>query len=264
MYCTYPILEGSELRRRDPRAVVDDIEILRDKFKTKYLFFVDSVFNDSEGAYLEVVDEMLRRKVKIPWTGFFTPRGLNDEIVERMKKTGFVAAEVGTDAACDTTLKRMGKNFTFKDVTECNDLFVRHEIATSHFFMFGGPGETEETVQEGIKNILGLQKCVAFIFMGIRILPGTPLATLAIKEKLISPDDGLLKPVYYLSPSIDKKWLEETLTKAFENVRHCVFPPDKMDNSLQVLHKLGYTGPMWDLLLPGKKPRERARNAAKK
>lgn len=262
VYCTYPVLEGSQLRRRDPRAVVDDIELLRDKFKTKYIFFVDSVFNDDEGAYVEIIDEMLRRNVSIPWTGFFKPGGLTDDIVERMKKTGFVAAEVGADAACDRTLKRMGKSFTFNDIVQCNDLFARHGIATSHFFMFGGPGETQETVQEGIKNILGLQKCVAFIFMGIRILPDTPLAQLAIKEKLIAADDGLLHPVYYLSPDVEKNWLEETLTKAFADVRHCVFPPDAMDNSLQILHKLGYTGPMWDLLLPGKKPRERTRHAA--
>jgi lipid biosynthesis B12-binding/radical SAM protein len=263
VYCTYPLLEGAELRKREPRAVVDDIELLRDKFKTKYIFFVDSVFNDDENAYLEVVDEMVRRKVNIPWTAFFKPGGLTDELVERMKQTGFCAAEVGTDAACDTTLKKMGKSFSFKDVIECNELFARHKIATSHFFMFGGPGETTETVQEGIRNILGLRQCVAFIFMGIRILPQTPLARLAIREKLIAPDDGLLQPVYYLSPAVDKQWLEETLTKAFADVRHCVFPPDAMDNSLQVLHKLGYTGPMWDLLLPGGKPRERTRNAAK-
>jgi radical SAM superfamily enzyme YgiQ (UPF0313 family) len=206
---------------------------------------------------------MLRRDVSIPWTGFFKPKGLTDEIVERMKQTGFVAAEVGADAACDTTLRKMGKSFTFQDIIACNDLFVKHGIATSHFFMFGGPGETEETVQEGIKNILSLQKCVAFIFMGIRILPNTPLARLAIKEKLIAPDDGLLQPVYYISPGVDKQRLEETLTAAFDGVRHCIFPPDAMDNSLQVLHKLGYTGPMWDLLLPGKKTRERTRHAAK-
>jgi lipid biosynthesis B12-binding/radical SAM protein len=262
VYCTYPLLEGAELRKREPRAVVDDIELLRDKFKTKYIFFVDSVFNDDEGAYLEIISELERRSISIPWTAFIKPSGLNDEIVERMKKTGFAAAEIGTDAACDTTLKRMGKSFLFSDVIACNDLFVRHGIATSHFFMFGGPGETEETVQEGIKNILGLQKCVSFIFMGIRILPQTPLARLAIQEKLIAPDEGMLKPIYYISPAIDKQWLEETLTKAFADVRHCVFPPDIMDNSLQVLHKLGYTGPMWDLLLPGKKPRGRVRNAA--
>ncbi len=262
VYCTYPVLEGAAIRRRDPRAVVDDVELLRDKFKTKYIFFVDSVFNDDEGAYLDVVDEMLRRKVNIPWTGFIKPGGLTDEIVERMKQTGFGAAEVGTDAASDTTLKRMGKSFTFKDVRECNDLFIRHGIATSHFFMFGGPGETPETVQEGIRNILGLQKCVSFIFMGIRILPDTTLAKLAIKENLIRPDDGLLNPVYYLSPAVERAWLEETLTAAFKDVRHCVFPPDAMDKNLQILHKLGYTGPMWDLLLPGRKPRERTRHAA--
>jgi lipid biosynthesis B12-binding/radical SAM protein len=263
VYCTYPVLEGAELRRRDPKAVVDDILILRDQYKTKYVFFVDSVFNDDDGAYLEVIGEMERRGVSMPWTAFIKPGGLTDEIVERMKKTGFAAAEVGTDAACDTTLKKLGKSFTFSDVIATNDLLVRHGIATSHFFMFGGPGETEETVQEGIRNILSLQKCVAFIFMGIRILPNTPLARLAIMEKMIAPEDGLLKPVYYISPTVDKKWLEDRLTKAFADVRHCVFPPDAMDNSLQVLHKLGYTGPMWDLLLPNRKLRERARNAAK-
>jgi lipid biosynthesis B12-binding/radical SAM protein len=257
VYCTYPLLEGTELRRRDAREVVDDIELLRDKHKTKYIFFVDSVFNDDYGAYLELVDEMLRRDICIPWTGFIKPGGLTDEIVERMKKTGFAAAEVGADAACDTTLRNMGKNFTFQDVVECNDLFVRHGIATSHFFMFGGPGETEETVNEGIRNILGLQKCVSFIFMGIRILPNTPLARIAIKENIISSTDGLLKPTYYVSPALDKKWLEETLTNAFAGVRHCVFPPDAYEGSLQMLHKLGYTGPMWDLLVSGKRTRKR-------
>jgi radical SAM superfamily enzyme YgiQ (UPF0313 family) len=264
VYCTYPVLEGPKIRRREARAVVDDIEILRDKFKAKYIFFVDSVFNDDDGAYLDIIDEMIRRKVSIPWTGFFKPGGVTDEIVERMKQTGFGAAEVGTDAACDTTLRRMGKSFTFSDVVSSNDLFVRHGIATSHFFMFGGPGETPETVEEGIRNILSLQKCVSFIFMGVRILPDTPLARLAVKENLIAPDDGLLKPVYYLSPSVDKKWMEERLTSAFKGLRHCIFPPDAMDNSLQILHKLGYTGPMWDLLLSERKPRERTKkNAAK-
>jgi lipid biosynthesis B12-binding/radical SAM protein len=257
VYCTYPLLEGTELRKRDAREVVDDIELLRDKHNTKYIYFVDSVFNDDDGAYLEVVDEMLRRDICIPWTGFIKPGGLTDEVVERMKRTGFAAAEVGADAACDTTLRNMGKNFTFQDVVECNDLFIRHGLAASHFFMFGGPGETEETVHEGVRNVLGLQKCVSFIFMGIRILPNTPLERIAIKENIISSTDELLKPTYYISPALDKKWLEETLTNAFAGVRHCVFPPDANEGSLQMLHKLGYTGPLWDLLISAKRTRKR-------
>jgi lipid biosynthesis B12-binding/radical SAM protein len=263
VYCTYPLLEGSALRRREPREVVNEIEQLRDRFGTKYIFFVDSVFNDDEGAYLDVICEMERRNVFIPWTAFIKPVGLTDAIVERMQKTGFAAAEVGTDAACDTTLRKMAKGFTFADVIACNDLFARHGIATSHFFMFGGPGETEATVREGIDNILGLRNCVAFIFMGIRILPETPLARIAVREKLITADQEMLNPLYYISPEVKREWLEETLTNAFAGVRHCLFPPDAMDSSLQVLHKLGYTGPMWDLLLKSEGRRTRATNAAR-
>ena len=102
-----------------------------------------------------------------------------------------------------------------------------------------------------------------FIFMGIRILPNTPLARIAIKELIMSPKRECFNLYISLSPALDRKWLEATLTRAFEGVRHCVFPPDAYDNSLQVLHKLGYTGPMWDLLLPGKQPRKRNRHAAK-
>ncbi|MDD5434914.1 MAG: B12-binding domain-containing radical SAM protein, partial [Nitrospira sp.] len=263
VYCSYPLLEGSKIRQRDSGLVVDDIELLFNKHKAKYIFFIDSVFNDGGGAYLGVIKEMLRRKLTVPWTGFFRPRGLTDEIVEMMKQTGLIAVEIGSDAPSDTTLKRLGKTFSFQDIVECNDLFARHGVATSHYFMFGGPGETEETVHEGIKNILSLQKCVVFIFMGIRILPDTLLARLAVNEKLIAPDDGLLHSVYYISPGVDKKWLEETLTNAFAGVRHCVFPPDAIDDSLRVLHKMGYTGTLWDMLLDRDSTRRRNRNAAK-
>ena len=229
VYCSYPVLEGSRIRTREASAVVDDIEMLRDKHKAKYIFFIDSVFNDAEGAYLEVLEEMRRRNVNIPWTGFFKPEGLNDEIVGLMKATGLIAVEIGSDAACDITLRKLGKKFSFQDVVECNELFSRFDIATSHYFMFGGPGETKETVLEGIENVKGLKKCVSFIFMGIRILPNTTLARIALKEKVLAPDNGMLHPVYYLSPKVERKWLEDTLTEAFSTSRHCIFPPDKVD-----------------------------------
>ena len=263
IYCSYPILEGSNIRPRKPRSVVDDIELLSKKHEAKYIFFVDSVFNDDEGVYLDLLEEMNRRRINIPWTGFFKPKGLNDEIIKLMKKTGLVAVEIGSDAATDETLKKLGKGFTFQDIIECNNLFTKHGIATSHYFMFGGPGENKNTVVEGIENIKSLKKCVAFIFMGIRILPDTVLAGIAMKEDIIASEKGMLEPVYYISPELDKKWLEETLTDAFSNIRHCIFPPDTFDNSLKVLYKLGYAGTLWDMLLPDRKHPARRQRAPK-
>jgi radical SAM superfamily enzyme YgiQ (UPF0313 family) len=47
VYCTYPVLEGAELRRR-AKTVVDDMVLLRDN-NDHYVFFVDSVLNDDDG-----------------------------------------------------------------------------------------------------------------------------------------------------------------------------------------------------------------------
>ena len=264
VYCSYPILEGANIRIRDTQIVVDDIQNLITSFGAKYIFFTDSVFNDDAGNYLKVLEEMKKRKINIPWTAFFKPQGLNDSALALMQETGLKAAEIGADACCDTTLKKLGKSFLFKDITECNALFAKYNIATAHYFMFGCPGETKETVLEGINNIKNLPKTASFIFMGIRILPGTPLAQLAVKEGLIKAGQDLLEPVYYIAPGIDRKWLEETLTEAFKGIRNCVFPPDALDSSLAFLHKLGYSGSLWEMLIPGNAKRNRKKHNVEK
>lgn len=255
LYCTYPNLEGRVIRARDPVAVVNDVERLAKDFGAKYIFFTDSVFNDNRGHYRTVVEEMKRRKLQVPWTAFFKPsKELDADIIETMKETGLKAAEIGSDAPSDATLRGIGKDFTFKDVDRCNTLFLNQGVATAHYFMFGCPGETPETVLEGIANLKSLQRTSLFVFMGIRILPDTGLAKIAIRDGLISPDQSLLESVYYISPKVDRKWLEATLTEAFANIRHIVFPPDAIESKLHFLYKLGYTGSLWDLLV---KPKEK-------
>jgi lipid biosynthesis B12-binding/radical SAM protein len=259
VYCSYPLLEGQRLRRRDPEDVIKDIQELKDIHRAKYIFFTDSVFNDDQDAYLEVLRLMKKNNINISWTAFFKPKGLDDEKIALMKDTGLKAAEIGADAACDTTLRKLGKPFLFSDVVSTNDSFNRQGIATAHYYMFGCPGETRDTVLEGINNIKSLKNTVSFIFMGIRILPNTALEQIAITEGLIKSGGDLLEPVYYIAPGINKEQLKQTLTDAFAGIRNCVFPPDALDSSLQFMHKLGYSGSLWDMLIPGNEKRNRKR-----
>ena len=256
LYCTYPLLEGADIRCRDPEEVVNDIETLVNKYKAKMIFFTDSVFNDDTGHYLDVLYAMKKRGVIVPWTAFFKPEKMDKDVIDLMKETGLKAIELGSDAPTDTTLTGLGKSFRFENIVKCNDLFAAHGIATAHYFMFGCPGETEQSVLEGIENIIGLKKSVSFIFMGIRILPNTGLEKIAIRDGIITEGQDLLEPVYYIAPGIDRNWLEKTLTDAFKNVRHCIFPPDAKESSVQFLHKLGYTGLLWDMLIPGNKTKQ--------
>jgi lipid biosynthesis B12-binding/radical SAM protein len=251
VYCTYPLLEGRVVRPRAVAEVVDDIERLIGE-KTPYIFFTDSIFNDDDNLFLDLLLEMKRRCVSTPWTCFIKPGNISEEYVLLMKETGLKAVEIGADAASDTALKGMGKDFLFKDIIATNDVFVRNGIATANFFMFGGPGETKESVVEGISNIVALQKTVSFMFMGIRILPGTPLEKIAIKEGVIQVGQDLLGSVYYLSPALDRPGLEQALLAGFKDHRQCFFPADKFESSLKFLHQMGYAGSMWEMLSPHK------------
>ncbi len=247
-YCTYPLLEGRRIRVRDRDAVVDEMLALQAS-GARQIFFTDSVFNDPGGAYRDLIAAMRRRGVALPWTGFFRPEVIAPELLRDMRETGLNAVELGSDAATDTTLREMGKSFGFRDIEAAHAAFAAAGITVSHYFMLGGPGETEATVEEGIANILRLQGAATFIFLGIRILPGTPLAERARNEGVITAATDLLHPVFYFSPAISRDWLHGRLTSAFKGHRQVVYPPDEYDSGLAFLHRLGYAGMSIDMLL---------------
>lgn len=73
LYCSYPNLEGKQYIFRQPEAVVDEIAYLKKKHAVDFIFFTDSVFNDSDNQYLLIMDEMVRRGLSIPWTCYLRP-----------------------------------------------------------------------------------------------------------------------------------------------------------------------------------------------
>ncbi len=249
IYCSYPSLEGDRYRCREPRAVVDDLERIGTDHGVNSFFFTDSVFNDSDGHYLEVVEEILRRELTVRWCCYMRPEGIGRKELALMKRAGLYAAELGTDAASDTTLKSLGKGFTFNDALEVNKACVAEQLPCAHFIMFGGPGESPETVAEGLANIEKLEHTVVFAFSGIRIYPGTPLMTLAVREGLLSETSSMLEPVYYTSPGINQEWMNDQLLNAFKNRRDRVFPPAEGQKRLEVMRRFDYRGLLWDKLI---------------
>ncbi len=249
IYCSYPTLEGSRYRFRDPRAVVDDMERARAENGVDHYFFADSVFNDDEGHYLGIAEEMLRRNHPLRWCCYIRPAGIGRPEIALLKRAGLYAAELGTDAACDTTLRSLGKGFTFEDVLDVNRAFVDSQVPCAHFVMFGGPGETPETVAEGLANLQRLEHTVVFAFTGIRILPGTPLLALAIREGCLARDASLQEPVFYQSPLIAAEVMNAMIAEAFRGHRDRIFPPERSRKIMTTLRRFGHHGLLWDSLI---------------
>lgn len=249
IYCSYPTLEGDRYRCRDAGSVVDDLERIKAEHGVESFFFTDSVFNDADGHYLEVVEEIIRRKLAIRWCCYMRPQGVARPEIALMKRAGLYAAELGTDAASDTTLASLGKGFRFQDALEANRAFVAERLPCAHFVMFGGPGETLATVAQGLENLEQLEHTVVFAFSGIRILPGTPLLARAVQDGLLPEGAQLREPAYYLSPEVDVALMNEMIAESFKNRRDRVFPPAEVQKRLSILHRFGYRGLLWDTLI---------------
>lgn len=248
-YCSYPTIEGRTMRYRDPKEIAEEVQRLNREHNARYIFFTDGVFNDNAGHYLRVAEELVRIGNQVPWCAFFRPQYLTREKMQLLKRSGMSSMEFGTDAASDTTIAGLNKGFTFDEVLTANELAVAESIPCAHFIMFGGPGETEATVSEGLDNLSRLPSSVVFAYAGIRIFPGTQLHQMAITDGIITGNQALLEPEFYFSPHVSKDFIEPELQRSFKGRIDRIFLYDKMEETIKALHQMGHDGPVWDGLI---------------
>jgi radical SAM superfamily enzyme YgiQ (UPF0313 family) len=245
VYCTYPAVEGTRYRSREAGSVIEDILQLKVDYGIDTISFTDSVFNDTDDLYLGIAEELLRRDVCIGWSAYFQPGRITRDNIRLLKRAGLYTLEAGTDASSDTTLAGLNKSFCFEDVVNFNEACLKEEISCVHYVMFGGPGETHNTIKQGLDNMALLKNCVVIAFSGIRIFPGTPLHAISIADGIVREEDILLKPVFYYSPEVDAARMNEAIVNAFKNQRNRIFPPSSFDKKAAIMHRFGYKGPLW-------------------
>jgi radical SAM superfamily enzyme YgiQ (UPF0313 family) len=68
--------------------------------------------------------------------------------------------------------------------------------------MLGGPGETPDTVRESVALLERYSPFLVNLTVGIRIYPHTALRDQAMAESVISPEDNLLWPHFYLADAV--------------------------------------------------------------
>ena len=265
IYCSYPVLEGKKYRFRDPASVAEEFQYLKKHYNADWIFITDSVFNDAQGNYIEIAEELIKRNNQIPWMCFLRPEKFTKKNVGLLKRAGLHSVEFGTDASSDETLKIMQKDFTWKDVIHSNNIFSDNGVAVSHFVIFGGPGETDITMNEGLNNLGNLRKSVIFTSIGIRVLPNTPIYANLLKNNFITNETNLLEPVFYISENINKDELHELLSNFSEGRKDRIYlckEYEEYTDRIKAFHTMDFRGPAWDFSLKKKKTKRNKNNTS--
>ena len=222
LYCSYPVLEGKTYQLRSAKDVVNEMESVLERIPDVVFEFVDSTFNHppkhAENICRELIDRGLSLRMR---TMGVNPSGVTPELIALMRKAGFTQIDCTPDSASDKMLKNLRKGFNRKKLEQTARLLKEAEMPTMWFFVLGGPGETDETLEETFDFIHRFidERDLVYLTEGLRIYPKTGLAKTALREGVIKKDESLLTPHFYVSQMLGQKGLAARV-KAFTAKHH--------------------------------------------
>ncbi len=250
VFCSYPLIEGSKVRMRTAKAVVDEIQSTRAEFGVRHWFFVDNIFNMPIRHAKDICEEIAARALDIEWSGYLNPKFVDEELCQLLAKSGCKAIEFGTDSGAATMIANLKKEFDAGDLRRTSALCHKYHLKFCHSLIFGGPGETRQTVTETLELMDALKPTAVIAMTGIRVLPGTGMVEIALRDGQIDEDDNLLYPKFYISPDLGDELIDriEAYARAHSN---WIVPGKGIKTNIQVLQKLRerkIKGQLWRLL----------------
>jgi radical SAM superfamily enzyme YgiQ (UPF0313 family) len=250
IYCTYPHIEGSSLRLFDPDEIANTALELQNA-GAKYIFITDSALNCSYPHSMEVARAFLRKKISIPWGAFFAPTKPPADYYKLLSDAGLTHAEFGTESLSNQMLKNYRKPFQVDDVFASHELAQEAGIRIAHYFLFGGPGETNTTLEESLKNSGRLLKAAFFVFCSMRIYPHTELYDLVKQENQITAFQSLLEPVFYKPAGISSREIINIVEERMKDRPNWVIGSGgrKTTRMLKRMFKEGHSGPLWEHII---------------
>ncbi len=250
IYCSYPYIEGRNLRFISPKEVAETALELQE-VGAKYFYVTDSIFNSDYPHSIAVARAFRKAGVTLPWGAFFAPTRPPDDYFRIMADAGLTHVEFGTESLSGTMLASYRKPFLLDHVFNAHEAALDAGLHVGHYFLLGGPGETSDTLNETFSTAVELQKAVLFFFCGIRIYPHTELYDIAIEEGKISRYWDLLEPVFYRPDSIDIDEIVRRVQSQARDRPNWVIGSggEQTARVLSRMYERGHSGPLWEHLI---------------
>jgi anaerobic magnesium-protoporphyrin IX monomethyl ester cyclase len=186
-YCSKPIT-GDTWRARSVENVIKEWRMLVNDFHATEIGLTDDIWNLDLKRAKELCRALIAEKLnKVPWV---TIHGMkvnhtDAELFQLMKQAGCKRVGFGVESGDEYILKRVvKKSQTMEQVRAAFKNAKKAGLQTMGFFIYGMPGETEETMEKTTQLALELDPDLGN-FMIAAPYPGTELWKLVEKEGIL-------------------------------------------------------------------------------
>ena len=153
-FCLWPdILYGHKFRARSAQNVVDEIEEAVRTYGHDEIYFDDDTFTIDRQRVMDITRMIIDRGLheEVEWIAQCRVDTVDREMLEAMKAANCGYILFGVESGSPQMLKKMRKGITLDKVRHAFELAREVGIKTQAFFLFGMPGETQETIRESIE-----------------------------------------------------------------------------------------------------------------
>lgn len=212
VFCASHNVHGHKIREYSILRIKQDVLYYREKWGVDHFLFSDDHFLSKKERAIEVLEFMIENKIPadVGYIAFFS---VNEEIAKLLKRAGIKKILIAVENANEKTLKDIIHKPGNLDMAKKAIKLLRDEglIVISNILV-GLPGETKESIDKGVENMLVLG-CSWYVFFIASPLPGSELFEICKKNDYLPKNLDIYRMNFYramiTTPDFDPQYIEK-------------------------------------------------------
>jgi len=156
-FCAGRNMHQGRVRFRSAGNVCDEIEYLQKQFDMHTIYFYDDALALNKNKISALCEEIIRRRLKIRWSGFMRVDGVDPGVLKLMKASGCTTLGIGVESGSTRILERIKKGYTREEALAGVKAVQKAGIDVDINIIVGFPFETEADLRDTLSLIQELQ-----------------------------------------------------------------------------------------------------------
>ncbi len=193
-FCSIKATFGGErlIRYWNPEWVLQQIDILVNKYHVKIIKIIDEMFVFNPEHFLAIADKLIERNYDLniwAYARVDVTKKLGIEMLEKLRKAGFKWLCFGFEAATEAVLEGVSKGqFTEEDMIEVKNMANKAGINVLGNFMFGLPDDDFDSMQKTL-DLATKMNCEFFNIYCTIAWPGSQLYKDSLNKNIELPGE---------------------------------------------------------------------------
>jgi len=204
--CTFCANSLHKISYRPIKAVVDEIEFLKNRYNIDAFYIQDDTFGIKKDRVVQFLDELDSRKLRLVWAMETRVNLVDEDLIKRLAKGHCIQIDFGVESGSQPNLDRMKKGIKVEDTIKTFDLCHKYKIRTLATIMFNTPEETEEDVYKTIALIERIRPSVIGTALTLPF-PGTQIYDQYVKPELDKSEYYLFENENMFTRILDKRFM---------------------------------------------------------